>query len=336
MKKGEPLYQQVYNSIVKQIELGLLRNGDRVPSERELSEQHHVSQITAKNALNNLAENGYVERVQGKGTFVKHSEPSHNRGLILGTIFTTMNTDIDKELLNHLELYSQQLKMRFFFGLSRESVSEEINLIKRFISYGVEGLIIFPTESENYNTLILQLHLEHFPMVLIDRCFLGLSIPSVVSDNFDGGYQLANIALDKGYHNIAYIETKEENSATLERRAGIEQAFIDHDVPINKNLWMMVDSQSDSKHSIVEFLDEREVDCIITINSFFSNLLCDYIKEKKIFHLTFDKSKHCDYYVKQHTDKIALEALKMLKQFVEQNKVDSYIKKIPVHIKEFR
>jgi GntR family transcriptional regulator of arabinose operon len=71
--KNEPLYQQIQNKIIEQIKEGKLRVGDRVPSEKELMDEFHVSQITTKNALAGLAEKGIVERIKGKGTFITGS-----------------------------------------------------------------------------------------------------------------------------------------------------------------------------------------------------------------------------------------------------------------------
>ncbi|RLD08391.1 MAG: hypothetical protein DRI65_02395 [Chloroflexota bacterium] len=64
------LYQQVANSILEQIQSGELQPGARLPSENALSEQHRVGRNTIRHALSELTVKGYVESVQGVGTFV--------------------------------------------------------------------------------------------------------------------------------------------------------------------------------------------------------------------------------------------------------------------------
>ncbi|HDN04785.1 MAG TPA: GntR family transcriptional regulator [Chloroflexi bacterium] len=64
------LYQQVANSILEQIQSGELQPGARLPSENALSEQHQVGRNTIRHALSELTVKGYVESVQGVGTFV--------------------------------------------------------------------------------------------------------------------------------------------------------------------------------------------------------------------------------------------------------------------------
>lgn len=65
-----PLYYQIKTRLLEAIENGQLKPGDRVPSERELTERFSVSRMTARQALTELESQGYLFRVQGKGTFV--------------------------------------------------------------------------------------------------------------------------------------------------------------------------------------------------------------------------------------------------------------------------
>lgn len=66
----KPRYQQVKDLIIDRISSGDLGPSDRVPSENELVESMSVSRMTANRALRELTDEGYVERVAGRGTFV--------------------------------------------------------------------------------------------------------------------------------------------------------------------------------------------------------------------------------------------------------------------------
>jgi GntR family transcriptional regulator len=48
---------------------------DRIPSENELAKAFKVSRMTARKALDELHNEGYVERIPGKGTFLKNRKP---------------------------------------------------------------------------------------------------------------------------------------------------------------------------------------------------------------------------------------------------------------------
>lgn len=88
LQKGAPtpLYHQIKIRLLEELEMGHLQPGDRVPSERELTERYGVSRMTARQALVELESEGYLVRVQGKGTFV--AAPKFEQALTLVTGFT--------------------------------------------------------------------------------------------------------------------------------------------------------------------------------------------------------------------------------------------------------
>ena len=65
-----PMYFRIEQGILEQMQAGELKPGDQLPSEAELAEQHGVSRITAKRALDDLVQQGLAYRQQGRGTFV--------------------------------------------------------------------------------------------------------------------------------------------------------------------------------------------------------------------------------------------------------------------------
>jgi len=69
-RNGTPAYQRIQNAIRKRIELGELKPGDAVNSERELARLYQVSLMTARHALAGLEREGIVARRRGAGTFV--------------------------------------------------------------------------------------------------------------------------------------------------------------------------------------------------------------------------------------------------------------------------
>ena len=85
-KNQEKLYIQIMRLLVEEIGRGTWGIGDRIPSEGELAVQFGVSKITIRQALSNLAADGYLMKVQGRGTFVAGNRPVV--GLTMKTGFT--------------------------------------------------------------------------------------------------------------------------------------------------------------------------------------------------------------------------------------------------------
>jgi GntR family transcriptional regulator len=74
-----PLYKQLQEKLKTQIQSGKRKPREKIPSEVNLAKEFGVSVITARKAVNLLAEEGLVEKKQGKGTFV--ASPKYTRNL---------------------------------------------------------------------------------------------------------------------------------------------------------------------------------------------------------------------------------------------------------------
>ena len=69
-----PLYRQLRKLIENEIAAGRWKPNERIPSEAELSRMFSVSRITVRAALTELADEGMLVKIQGKGTFVTNAK----------------------------------------------------------------------------------------------------------------------------------------------------------------------------------------------------------------------------------------------------------------------
>lgn len=72
-----PLYEQLRGALLEAITEGKIPEGTKLPTEEELCDQLGISRPVARQAYSELIADGYVERMRGKGTFVRLSD---NRG----------------------------------------------------------------------------------------------------------------------------------------------------------------------------------------------------------------------------------------------------------------
>lgn len=66
----KPLYRQMMDLLLAQIQSGTYKEGDQIPTETELADLYHVSRITVRRTIDELCAQGYLSKKQGKGTFV--------------------------------------------------------------------------------------------------------------------------------------------------------------------------------------------------------------------------------------------------------------------------
>jgi GntR family transcriptional regulator len=66
----DPIYEQVNRQVKGQIISGELREGEALPSIRRLAQDLQISVITTKRAYEELEKEGFIDTVEGKGSFV--------------------------------------------------------------------------------------------------------------------------------------------------------------------------------------------------------------------------------------------------------------------------
>ncbi|MTH45259.1 GntR family transcriptional regulator [Intestinirhabdus alba] len=99
MHRNLPVYVQIRETLRKGIAQNVYKQGERLPSENELAGQFNTTRATVVHAMQGLLTDGLIERVRGRGTFVKSP-----------AVVTVMNTQtlgyFEKDLIGvdkHLE-----------------------------------------------------------------------------------------------------------------------------------------------------------------------------------------------------------------------------------------
>lgn len=70
MSNRLPQYKILYEQLRKQIETGVYKEGDLLPSENDLCKIHNLTRPTVRQALTALVNDGYIKKQQGKGSIV--------------------------------------------------------------------------------------------------------------------------------------------------------------------------------------------------------------------------------------------------------------------------
>ncbi len=78
------LYLELKNKIKSKIKNGIYKKGEKIPTEPQLSEDYGVSRITVRRAVKELEREGIVQKIHGKGTFVKRSKNINLKMLSVG------------------------------------------------------------------------------------------------------------------------------------------------------------------------------------------------------------------------------------------------------------
>lgn len=73
-----PLYAQLKRILLGQLQRRRFEPGERIPSENALEDMYGLSRITVRQALAELVNEGFLDRQQGRGTFVTRPKFTHD------------------------------------------------------------------------------------------------------------------------------------------------------------------------------------------------------------------------------------------------------------------
>lgn len=110
LKSGEVAYTQIYNYIKEIIENGMLPQGSKLPSTREMSSMINVSRNTIMKVYELLEDNGLVYTEKGKGTFVCKININVNSDWNiewLDSINNYAKTAEELDIMKHEQLYKK-------------------------------------------------------------------------------------------------------------------------------------------------------------------------------------------------------------------------------------
>jgi len=70
---SQPIYKQIIDDFKKKLIRGELKEGDKIPSQREYAEQVRVNPNTVQRAYREMESMNMVETLRGQGTFISIS-----------------------------------------------------------------------------------------------------------------------------------------------------------------------------------------------------------------------------------------------------------------------
>ena len=88
----DPIYLQIKKQVKAQILSGDLSVGDQLPSIRFVAKELRISMLTVKRAFDELEQEGFIDSVQGKGTFVS----GQNKDLIREEYLKSMEEKLEE------------------------------------------------------------------------------------------------------------------------------------------------------------------------------------------------------------------------------------------------
>ncbi|NLC67632.1 MAG: substrate-binding domain-containing protein [Clostridiaceae bacterium] len=206
--------KQFYDFLKNEILSDDYKPGDKFPSIRELSSKYGISVITVNSVISNLVTEGLLHVVQGKGTFVSEKKNSAKNKKIIGVILFdfSLENNIEATMFNSIQ---GNLKDNYYVipYNSYDKLDLFYKGIKGFSELGVDGMILTPPSTEDYDAdTVKSLITRDIPVVFINRRVPGIKADFLEMDFDDCVYKAMKHLLDKNKRSIAMVKS---NSNTI-------------------------------------------------------------------------------------------------------------------------
>jgi GntR family transcriptional regulator of arabinose operon len=237
--KNSKKYQVIKQEIRSWILSGKIRANEQVTIEIELAKLFDSSRNTVRQAIGELVNEGYLYRIQGKGTFVSNliNKPqldSRNIGLITSHLFSNIFPNIVQGAENVLRKKDYGLILA-----STDNIHlKERECLESCLTKSLQGLIIEPTLSALPNPNIeyyLSLEEKGIPYIMTNSSYLQIDAPALILDDEKGSFLAVEHLVGLGHKRIAGIFHREVLQGTL-RMKGFINALKYFGVPLRSQL----------------------------------------------------------------------------------------------------
>ncbi|HAI10212.1 MAG TPA: hypothetical protein DCM28_00810 [Phycisphaerales bacterium] len=244
--QGKLKHDMLVDTLKTQIRSGRYKVGDKLPSEHELARDLDVSRHTILRGLSTLAAEGWIDRQQGRGTFVaKRSNPTHIGNQVIAFICSDKGDSVISRVIRGISQALRSRRQEMLLLDSDHSIERERELLESLVDRGVGGAILWPVTSGENRQAVEQLQSQDFPLVIIDHGMEGSTVPLVCVDHELGAYEVTRHLVRCGYKRIAHITFAglpgELSEAVLEREAGYRRALDEAGLPFDDELIQRVD-----------------------------------------------------------------------------------------------
>jgi LacI family transcriptional regulator len=224
-KSAEPKYV----SIARAVETSILsdqQNGTKVPSTRDIAEEHGVSIVTASRALQVLRDKGLIETVSRTRSFLAakttmRSQPGlvHERYAVLlrSTPGLWQLSSRSSPLAGFVAAAGEQPVTLEIDPFKLDGISSLRALdgqVRRAVDLGIKGLFLMPSRHDASSALedelLVRACKEHgIAVVLVERNLRGRDRPLehdlVATDDVDGGLVSTRHLIEQGRRRVAFI-----------------------------------------------------------------------------------------------------------------------------------
>ena len=285
MNNKESKNRFIYNTLYKKIQTGVYKKGEQLPTEYMLVEEFGISRPTVAKALNELQDEGLIERKVGVGTFVKnvpHTEEDRFLALLVpdighNEILEPLYSQIARscEAQDYTLIWSGAL-----IGSVDERIEQSFSFCRKYIRQKVAGVFLYPASDiplEKYQDMIKLFQAAGIPVQILYQNFAAFPHKTehdfVGIDSFTMGYRIGKTLLAQSSAHPAMVWEESSPIQNLLLLKGFRDAASEDGVPIFE---LAIEGANRSLGAEVDLLLEKGVDALFCTAD---SIAADFIAE---------------------------------------------------------
>jgi GntR family transcriptional regulator, arabinose operon transcriptional repressor len=272
-----PLHRAIYEQLLSEIQSGVYKPGERLPSEAVLCERFQASRITVARAFQTLQREHLVTRRPGSGTYVE--KPARQDSLQFGLLIPDLGTTdifepICQGIMRSPAARFHSLTWGHSTGQEKDLERAAEQLCQQYITQKVAGVFFAPAEftetrSDVNRTIACRLQEAGVTVVLLDRCFETYPKRShfdlVGIDNHRAGRMLTDHLLETGARRIVFAMRPHSASTVEARLAGYRDALFSFDQRLSPS---SISGNFEDPAWVRRMLDRERPDAIVCANDY--------------------------------------------------------------------
>lgn len=242
-------HHEVFATLLREIQSGQWKEGERLPSEADLTIRFGHSRITIGRALRDLQLAGVINRRAGSGSFVSRSRvgSAHSFGLLIADLG---ETDIYESICRGMMASPLAKEHALVWGSApadnapgdaERRAARAWQLCKQYIERRVDGVFfapvgMSPVPGDVNHRIVRALDNANIPVVLLDRSVTPYPDPGrhdlVGIDNRRAGYVMTEHLMQRGAKRVVFVRQPESAPTVDARESGYRRAVLTLHQPV--------------------------------------------------------------------------------------------------------
>lgn len=226
-------YEIVEDWVKTGMQSGRFLPGDRLPSESQISAELSVARNSVRQALGNLAVQGFVETRQGVGTFCLAPAHAATGSRDIALICFSTSQYIFPDLVNGVQATLNRTGYHMILSQTSCDAKVERETLLGLRDRGIAGIVLEPSfggDGFSNADLVRDLVDAGVPVVLVDNATAD-DFSSITMDDLAGGRLAASHLYERGHRDIGIVHDS-DYLPKIRRRNGMVELLAERGVEV--------------------------------------------------------------------------------------------------------